>query len=204
MSQVSQLVAELDELRAMNIQVENDQIALVEQLTQMGLEHERLCEQAESTRQNVEDSKRQTQNTESEVRQLQALISEQKRTKQKQMSHLDQLRTQLVDQETSISQLQNQIRHYQDDINLNNLKSTNQSQVLSQLKDNSARASHAVKQSFQQIQDAKYELKQLDEEICYFEEQNRKHAAAQSQLRKAFEFEMSRSHGFDNKLAEYN
>lgn len=33
MSQVSQLVAELDELRAMNIQVENDQIALVEQLT---------------------------------------------------------------------------------------------------------------------------------------------------------------------------
>ena len=76
--------------------------------------------------------------------------------------------------------------------------------MLSQLKDNSARASHAVKQSFQQIQDAKYELKQLDEEICYFEEQNRKHAAAQSQLRKAFEFEMSRSHGFDNKLAEYN
>jgi hypothetical protein len=40
-------VAELDELRAMNIQVENDQIALVEQLTTMGIEHERLYDQAE-------------------------------------------------------------------------------------------------------------------------------------------------------------
>lgn len=42
--------------------------------------------------------------------------------------------------------------------------------MLSQLKDNNTRASQLVKQAAQQIQDAKYELKQLDEEICYFED----------------------------------
>lgn len=36
-------------------------------------------------------------------------------------------------------------------------------------------------------------MKQLDNEICYFEEQNRKHAQAQSQLQKALEYELCRS-----------
>jgi len=44
MKVVSQLVSELDELRGMNLQVENDQIQLVEQLTTLSLDHERLGE----------------------------------------------------------------------------------------------------------------------------------------------------------------
>ena len=39
----------------------------------------------------------------------------------------------------------------------------------------------------------KYDLKQLDNEICYFEEQNRRHQQAQSQLMKANEYEVCRS-----------
>lgn len=42
------------------------------------------------------------------------------------------------------------------------------------------------------IQNCKYELKQLDDEICYFEDQNRKNSAAQTQMQKASEYEMSR------------
>ena len=43
-----------------------------------------------------------------------------------------------------------------------------------------------------EIAGLKYDLKQLDNEICYFEEQNRKHGQAQSQLQKALEFEICR------------
>ena len=39
----------------------------------------------------------------------------------------------------------------------------------------------------------KYDLKQLDNEICYYEEQNRRHQQAQSQLVKANEYEVCRS-----------
>ena len=44
-----------------------------------------------------------------------------------------------------------------------------------------------------EIQSLKYELKQLDNEICYFEEQNRRHQQAQSQLQKANEYEVCRA-----------
>ena len=57
MKTVSQLVAELDELRNMNAQVENDQINLVEQLTTLTLDHEQLVDEVESTRQILEESK---------------------------------------------------------------------------------------------------------------------------------------------------
>ena len=39
----------------------------------------------------------------------------------------------------------------------------------------------------------KYDLKQLDNEICYLEEQNRRHQQAQSQLVKANEYEVCRA-----------
>ena len=39
----------------------------------------------------------------------------------------------------------------------------------------------------------KYDLKQLDNEICYYEEQNRRHQQAQSQLNKANEYEVCRA-----------
>ena len=39
----------------------------------------------------------------------------------------------------------------------------------------------------------KYDLKQLDNEICYYEEQNRRHQQAQSQLTKANEYEVCRA-----------
>jgi len=57
MKTVSQLVAELDELRNMNAQVENDQINLVEQLTTLTLDHVQLIDEVESTRQILEESK---------------------------------------------------------------------------------------------------------------------------------------------------
>ena len=38
----------------------------------------------------------------------------------------------------------------------------------------------------------KYQLKQEDNEICFFEDQNRKHQQAQSQLQKAYEYEVCR------------
>ena len=44
-----------------------------------------------------------------------------------------------------------------------------------------------------ETQALKYDLKQLDNEICYFEEQNRRHNQAQSQLEKANEYEVCRS-----------
>lgn len=39
----------------------------------------------------------------------------------------------------------------------------------------------------------KYDLKQMDNEICYYEEQNRRHQQAQSQLVKANEYEVCRA-----------
>ena len=51
----------------------------------------------------------------------------------------------------------------------------------------------ATKQAQTMIKNGKYELKQLDDEICYFEDQNRKNSAAQSQLQKAYEYERGRS-----------
>ena len=57
MKAVSQLVSELDELRNMNVQVENDQINLVEQLTTLSLDHQQLVEEAESTRLQLDESK---------------------------------------------------------------------------------------------------------------------------------------------------
>ena len=57
MKAVSQLVSELDELRNMNVQIENDQINLVEQLTTLSLDHQQLVEEAESTRLQLDESK---------------------------------------------------------------------------------------------------------------------------------------------------
>jgi len=45
-------------MRALNVHVENDQINLVEQLTSLTLEHDRLCAQTDQTRSDLDDTQR--------------------------------------------------------------------------------------------------------------------------------------------------
>lgn len=49
-----------------------------------------------------------------------------------------------------------------------------------------------MNQSINEAAAIKYDLKQVDNEICFYEDQNRKHQQAQSQLQKANEYEVCR------------
>ena len=88
------------------------------------------------------------------------------------------------------------------DIAIAKEKATTLSGVLEARETDIQNTVEATKQAQTLIKNGKYELKQLDDEICYFEDQNRKNHAAQSQLQKAYEYELGRSKELQAKASE--
>lgn len=68
-----------------------------------------------------------------------------------------------------------------------------QREVVSQRDEDILTLDNTINAAKNEIVALKYDLKQLDNEICYYEEQNRRHQQAQSQLVKANEYEVCRS-----------
>lgn len=54
-------------------------------------------------------------------------------------------------------------------------------------------SNEVIRDRQQEILNVKHDLKRTDDEICYFEEQNRKHQTHQGQLTKAFDYETNRN-----------
>ena len=59
-----------------------------------------------------------------------------------------------------------------------------------------AEKKEVLKNVQKEIGNLKFQIKQADDEICYYEDQNRKNQAAQNQLQKANEYETCRAKEF--------
>ena len=86
-----------------------------------------------------------------------------------------------------------QIRGLQSEIEQTNARIKHQDDLINQRKEDIFSVENTTSSAHNEISSLKYELKQLDNEICYFEEQNRRHQQAQSQLQKANEYEVCRA-----------
>ena len=79
------------------------------------------------------------------------------------------------------------------EISATNKRIDHQQEVIRQRDEDIQSLVQTITTADNETQALKYDLKQLDNEICYFEEQNRRHNQAQSQLEKANEYEVCRA-----------
>lgn len=87
-------------------------------------------------------------------------------------------RYQIKSMQTEMEATRSRIRHAEDII---------------EQRDDELRSSQAkINTGLNEQASIKYEIKQVDNEICFYEEQNRKHQQAQGQLQKANEYEVCR------------
>lgn len=85
-----------------------------------------------------------------------------------------------------------QIKSMNAEIESSRARIRHQEEVLEQREDELRASQAKINQSINEAASIKYELKQVDNEICFYEDQNRKHQQAQSQLQKANEYEVCR------------
>lgn len=94
--------------------------------------------------------------------------------------------------DTKNQELALKLKSMQDEVRTQKGKIEQTQELLHLRGDESLKSSNNLQSVKNEINGIKLDIKNIDNEICYYEDQNRKHAQAQSQLQKALEYEICR------------
>ena len=193
MKEIETLCLELADLRKINNVIEDDQISLLQQMTDNNAAIDDCNQQVQEITNDLKKRDAHSKVIKNDLNQLHVQIKSTKSVQLQQMGNLDNLRQNHNEADSKNGRIQKQISHIMADIAIAKEKVITLNGVLEARDADIQTTVEATKQAQTMIKNGKYELKQLDDEICYFEDQNRKNSAAQSQLQKAYEYELGRS-----------
>ena len=193
MKEIETLCLELADLRKINNVIEDDQISLLQQMTDNNAAIDDCKQQVQEITNDLKKRDAHSKVIKNDLNQLHIQIKSTKSVQLQQMGNLDNLRQNHHEADSKNGRIQKQISHIMADIAIAKEKVITLNGVLEARDADIQTTVEATKQAQTMRKNGKYEVKQFDDEICYFEDQNRKNSAAQSQLQKAYEYELGRS-----------
>lgn len=176
--EIDALIGQLDTWRDSNLKMEAEQIHLFEELDRLTEVSAQASQDLVDTQSCLRRGQGDCQSVQGELHHCEQSIRQEKNTQLTQMERLDHLRARLMERDGDNIRIQRQTQAIGEDIQQKEHTSQTLEDVCRARDDDCARFGDANRQAQQEIQNVKFELKQVDDEICYFEEQNRKNSAA--------------------------
>lgn len=170
MKEIENLCLELADLRKINDVIEDDQITLVKQMSDNNAAINDCNQQVLETANDLRKRHDHTKVIKNDVEKLIVQIKDAKSLQLQQMGRLDHLRQSHMEADSNNGRLSKQISHIMADIAIAKEKSITLGGVFEARGADIHNTCESIQQAQALIKNGKYELKQLDDEICYFED----------------------------------